>query len=102
MRRAYEDTTGIARGSVDVPLGINPSETTFTQMANHFDNCVGPQRAEEIPPTSFQVFQFPKAVQSIGSCFTMVALDGEFCLCSLFANLLLCSLYFISFHQRHN
>ena len=88
--------------SVDVPLGINPSDTTLTQMANHFDNCVGPQRAEEIPPTSFQVFQFPKAVKSIVSGFTMVALDGEFCLCSLFANLLLCSPYFISFHQRHN
>jgi hypothetical protein len=102
VRRAYEDTTGIARGSVDVPLGINSSDTTLTQMANHFDNCVGPQRAEEIPPTLFQVFQFPKAVKSIVSGFTMVALDGEFCLCSLFANLLLCSTYFISFHQRHN
>jgi hypothetical protein len=79
VRRAYEDTTGIARGSVDVPLGINPSDTTLTQMANHFDNCVGPQRAEEILPTSFQVFQFPKAVKSIVSGFTMVALDGEFC-----------------------
>jgi hypothetical protein len=59
-----------------------------------YEDTIGPQRAEEFPPTLFQVFQFPKAVQSIVSGYTMVALDGEFCLCSLFATC--CSAHHIS------
>jgi hypothetical protein len=102
LRQTYEDEIMIATGEKDLLLGINPQDTTLSQMATQLSDWNGPKRAEEIAPTTFQVLRFPSAIKASVSGFTMTAKDGEFFKCGLFANTLLCSLHFFLFLPRYN